>query len=266
MANGSIVNLPTGEQIFLGVDGIHLFNGISAPLIQSPINQEIRDGLNQAKAHKAWGVLVIEQDEAWIGVPMGDQTSGETVYKYNYLTGVCYKDTRTGINTAWRASTSSGLTIDDMSSAMDTYSDRFDTGELGSLAGDIHFGSTAGLVTVQSLTSNSDNGNSIPCVWAGKDFISQDIGRMERWLELHLEARGSGTLTCEYSLDGGDTWYEFSNSPLTLSGSFPADSSPQVLYCDVISTKFRPRFRNNTTTDTIEIKQFLVGFLNREQK
>lgn len=267
IANNSIVNLPTGEQIFLGVDGIHLFNGISAPLISSPINDEIRDGLNQAKAHKAWGVLVLEQDEAWIGVPIGGQVVGETVYKYNYKTGVCHKDSRETVNASWRASTSSGLTIDEMTAPIDSYiGDRFDAGQLGSLAGEIHFGTTTGLTTVQSISSNSDNGSAIECIWDSKDFTSQDIGRMERWLELHLEARGYGTMNVFYSTDEGVTWTEFFNSPITLDDAFPLDSAPLVLYCDVVASKFRVRFYNNTTTDVIEIKQFLPGYLNREMK
>lgn len=266
VANGSIINLPTGEQIFLGVDGIHLFNGISAPLIQSPVNDEIRDSLNQAKAHKAWGCLVIEEDEAWIGIPIGDQETGETVYRYNYRSGVLHKDLRPGINTAWRASTSSGLTIDEMTEPMDSYTDRFDAGQLGGLAGEIHFGSTTGYTTVQSISSNSDAGVAIPCEWQSKDFVSPDEGQMERWLELQVWARGYGTLTVEYSTDEGVTWTAMSGSPITLTDTFPSDSAPQILYFDVVSSLFRVRFINNTTSDVFEIKKFLLGYLNREAR
>jgi hypothetical protein len=262
VANGSIVNLPTGEQIFLGVDGIHLFNGISAPLIQSPVNDEIRDMLNQEAATKAWGCLVIEEDEAWIGTPIGDQETGETVYRYNYKTAVLYKDIRPSVNVAWRASTSAGLTIDEMTAPMDSYSDRFDAGQLGGLAGEIHFGHTDGYTTVQSLSSNSDAGDSIPCEWQSKDFVSQEEGRLERWLELQMWAKGYGTLTVEFSTDEGATWN--SAGTITLTDVFPLDSAPQMFYFDVVSSKFRLRFLNDTTTDTVEIKKFLLGYLNRE--
>jgi hypothetical protein len=47
IANDTIVNLPSGQQVFLAEDGIRLFNGVTAPLIESPINDEIRDGLNK---------------------------------------------------------------------------------------------------------------------------------------------------------------------------------------------------------------------------
>lgn len=266
IANASIVNIPTGEQVFLGYDGIHIFNGVTAPLIMSPINDEIRDFLNKEYAYRAWGLLVQDEDEVWIGVPIGDQEIGETVYKYNYKTGACYKDTRTGINIAWRASSSAGLTWDDFADGVtwDSITDRWDSGQLGALSGEIHFGDSSGYTTVQSISSNSDNGSAIDCSWASKDFENQEKGRLCRWQEIHNYIKGDGSVIVEYSTDEGVTWNEASGSPLTLSDAFPSDYSPQVCYLDEVSTKLRVRFRNNTTTDTFDIKQFYVGHINRE--
>ena len=266
IANGSIVNLPTGQQIFLGFDGIHIFNGITAPLVSTAINDEIRDGLNKEYAHKAWGVLVQEEDEVWIGVPIGGQTHGETVYKYNYVTGACYKDIRNNINCSWRASSTTGLTWDSFPNSVtwDDLSDRWDSGQLGAVSGEIHFGDISGRTYVQSVYSNSDDGTSIPCLWQSKEFENEEKGRMCRWSEIHVYARGSGTLIVEYSTDSGVTWNECSGSPLTLSTYFPSDDSPQVVYLDVVSSKLMVRFRNDTTTDVVEVKQFYVGYLNRE--
>ncbi len=266
VANGSIVNLPTGQQIFLAIDGLHLFNGVTAPLIQSPINDEIRDGLNKEYAYKAWGLLVQDEDEVWIGLPIGSQTRGETVYKYNYNTGVCYKDTRTNVNTAWTASTATGLTWDDFDNSVtwDDLSNRWNDGQLGGSAADIHFGLVTGYTYVQSVSSNGDGSSTIPCIWQSKIFENQEKGRMCRWSEVHLYAKGSGTLICEYSSDGGTTWNALSGSPVTLGTYFPADDSPQVLYLDVVSSQLQVRFRNDTATDVVEIKQFYAGYLNRE--
>ena len=46
VAEATIANIPSGEQIFLGTDGIHLFNGITAPLIDSPVQDELRETIN----------------------------------------------------------------------------------------------------------------------------------------------------------------------------------------------------------------------------
>ena len=50
VANNSIINLPTGEQIFLAKDGIRVFNGITAPLIKAPINEEIRNSFKRRES------------------------------------------------------------------------------------------------------------------------------------------------------------------------------------------------------------------------
>lgn len=266
VANKSIVNLPTGEQIFLGYDGLHLFNGVSAPIIVSPVNDEIRDNLNKEYAYKAWGVLVQEQDEVWIGIPIGNSQIGDTVYKYNYKTGVCYKDTRTNINCSWRASTAASLTWDDFEDEVtwDSLSQRWDSGQLGTLAGELHFGSSDGYVTIEEIGATADNDEAINCYWDSKDFENEEKGRMSRWLELQVFAKGSGTLKVEYSCDEGVTWNEAVGSPLTLSDVFPVDSSPQKVYFDAVSSRIRFRFSNNTATDDVGIKQFYVGYMNRE--
>jgi hypothetical protein len=81
IANHTICNLPTGEQIFLANDGIRIFNGVSAPLVNETVNEEIRDSLNQAYAFKSWSILVSEEDEVWIAIPIGSQTTPDTIYK-----------------------------------------------------------------------------------------------------------------------------------------------------------------------------------------
>lgn len=266
IANGSIVNCPTGEQVFLAYDGIHIFNGVTAPLIPSPVNREILENLNKGYAHKAWGMLVQEENEVWIGVPIGGQVIGETVYKYNYLTGYCYKDLRTGINCAWLASTSAGLNWDDFPDSVtwDDITDSWDSGQLGTLAAELHFGSNTGYTTIQSISANGDNNVSIPCIWSSKEFENEEKGRLSRWLEVHVYSRGSGELISEYSVDGGNTWDTFSGSPITLSGEFPSDDNPMVVYLDVVSSRLQIRFRNDTTTDVIDIKQFYCGYMPRE--
>ena len=124
-ANNSIVNLPTGEQLFLATDGLRIFNGSTAPLVDSPINDEIRDSLNADVRHKAWGILRRDLDEAWVGVPIGSQTSGETVYKFNYVKRVMYKDTRADANCAWQATQSNSITWDNAAGTWDSQTDRW---------------------------------------------------------------------------------------------------------------------------------------------
>lgn len=266
VANGSIVNLPTGEQIFLALDGLHVFNGAYAPLIESPINDEIREIINPPYASKAWGLLVPEEKEVWIGIPTGSETVGNIVYKFNYVTRVLYKDTRAHINCAWRATQTEELTWDEMDFPWDSVESRWDGSQLGEDAPLINFGSDDGYTYYQSFGVTGDDGEEIDAVWESKDYQDlEHIGRMLRWQEIRLWIRGSGTITVEYSTDEGETWTEVSGSPFTLTEAFPNDVNPMIGYFDVVSTKVRFRFRNNTSTDSIDVKQFMVGYLKREQ-
>lgn len=263
-ANGSIVNLPTGEQIFLANDGIRIFNGSTAPLVDSPINDEIRDGLNSNKKHKAWGLLVRELDEAWIGVPIGSQDVGETVYKFNYVTRVMYKDTRTNANCAWKAASSNSIAWDDAVGTWDEQLDRWNETSLSENTPLIHISDNAGQTLYINSLASSDNGTAINAFWETKDF-QDEAQRICRWEQMELWAKG-GSVTIEYSTDSGITWTEVSNSPVTLSDDFPDDSDPDILYFDVISSKIRFRFSNAETDEALAIKQFIVGYKLREYR
>lgn len=263
-ANGSIVNLPTGEQVFLATDGIRIFTGQLASLVDAPINDEIRDGLNFQYMHKAWGVLVKELDEVWIGVPIGDQTRGETVYKYNYRTRVMYKDTRTLCNTAWRSAQASFITWDAAVGTWDEQTDRWDDTALNTGAQLIYLGHTDGTTTYVNNLTSGDNTANIDAFWETKDFESIDK-KICRWQEIQLWAKG-GSVSVSYSTDSGETWADVFNSPYTLTDEFPLDSNPTMLYLDVLSSKIRLRFRNNTNDEALVIKQYVVGYKEREYR
>lgn len=264
VSNSSIVNLPDGTQMFLAEDGLCVFNGVSAPSIASKANDEIRDQLNLSAKHKAWGVFVPTEDEAWFGIPLGSETTPTTVYKYNYKTGVIHKDTYAEASAAWLATQSSGETWDDDDETWDSDTTRWDDGQQGDEAQKIHFGNTSGEVVIVDTTTNNDSGSAIEAVWESKDFELDDVGRLARWQEILVWARGSGSLHAEYSTDAGDTWTEYSSSPFTLSAAFPTDTSPLKGYIDVLSTKLRVRFRVDGVNESLAIKQFTLGYVPRE--
>jgi hypothetical protein len=265
IANHTIVNLPTGEQIYLADDGIRLFNGVSSPFVSSSVNDEIRDELNKSYAYKSWAVLVSEKDEVWIAVPLGSQTTPDTIYKYNYVTQKLYKDTRSGITAAWRAVTaSSSQTWDDIVGSWDAQTWRWNDAFVNESFTDIFLGSSAGLAYRVDNTSKNDGAGAINAIWTSKNYQADEIGQMCRWLECHLWAKGSGSLTVEYSADSGDNWYEMSGSPYTLTTDFPTDDSPSVFYFDTVSTKLMVRFRINATGSVLSIKQFKIGMKPRE--
>ncbi len=123
-AGATIQNLPSGEQIFLAADGIHVFNGITAPLIESPIQDELREGMNPEYLYKAQSVFVRELDEYWVCVAMGSDTEPQTVYKYNWRTAQVYKDERPNL-------TALGVFINTQEDAWDDDSESWDSDPLG---------------------------------------------------------------------------------------------------------------------------------------
>jgi len=264
IANNSIVNLPTGEQVFLAGDGIRVFNGITAPLIKSPINDEIRNSLNTEKAHKAYGIIVREKDEVWLGIPVGSSENGETIYKYNYKSGVLYKDYRDNASFIWRGSSTASKSWDDFADSVtwDNVGDlKWNDISFSTDSEQINIGLTTGFTDKVLSSVYSDNAVDFNSFWDSKDFqASQDT--IARWKRMEVWATG-GALNIFYSIDEGDNWVEISNSPLTLSSTMPQYDSPLNLWFDVIASKIRFRFQS-TDGNPISIKQFIIQYTARE--
>ena len=260
----TIQNLPTGEQIFLGRDGFHLFNGVSAPLINLSIMDELRESMNPEYLYKCWSTVIPSMDEYWCGIPIGSQTEAETVYKYNYRTGQIYKDVRTNTTAAGAytltTSTTWGEQVGDWASASGSWDDV----ALLKLFPPVLFGDSTGIVTRRdSVNNDGDNDIAISSYWISKDYECENAqkGSLGRWNKIMVWAKGS-TLQVDYSIDEGQTWVNITT--LALSVSYPTDTSPAIGYFDVISSKIRFRFSNNVAGETYYLKQFVIWYNLRE--
>jgi hypothetical protein len=266
VSNGSIQNLPGGYQCFLSRDGIRLFNGVSSDLIGSSINEELRDSMNPQQLKRATSILVQDIDEYWVGIPIGSDTEPQTVYKFNYKTGDVYKDSRNGLMVMALSRITDQESWDSDSESWDSDTTRWDSILDSELHKAVMFGDDDGVVTQRS-NINNDNGTAIDAYWDSKDFTILDldtsfpIGTMIRSTRMEVWAKGSG-VTAYYSTDEGTTWTTIGT--LTLSSSYPTDASPLFLYFDVISTRIRFRFRNNTAGQSFTLKQFWVNMSPRE--
>lgn len=259
----TIQTLPSGDQAFLALDGIRLFNGTTAPNIGDTVTDELRESINFSYVKRAWSIVVPELDEYWCGVPIGSSQMGDTVYKYNYKSGVVHKDLRTDAISAWRFSNSTIVTWDDVASAWDSYSPRWDETSSGTDTLVPIIGDTDGLTLYRDITVNNDNGVAIDGFSETKDFEGDQKGMFARFLQMEVWAKGN-TVTIEYSTDSGQTWN--GASTITLGSDYPDDSSPDIYYFDAVSTKIRFRFRNLTLSSTFSLKQFVIGYKNREAR
>lgn len=263
ICNNTIQNLVTGEQIFLAKDGIRVFTGTSASLIESPINDELREGMNPAYLDRCWSVIVPEEDEYWVGIAMGSETTPSTVYKFNYKTRQCYKDTRSAVCAAGKFQSTSEKRWNDITTSWDSNIDAWDSISLLAQHKTIIFGDTSGNVTKKDTSLNNDNGVAVSAYFSTKDFTADTPGQMARWVGMEVWAKGN-TVKVEYSIDDGVTWT--TATTLTLSSVYPADSAPLYVYHDVVATRIRYRFTNETAGETFYLKQAIINYRQREPR
>lgn len=267
IAHRTIKTLPTGEQFFLASDGFRLFNGNTAPLIESSITEDIRDSLNPENSYKSWAKVVRELDEIWCGVPMGSETEPTTIYKFNYVTRQMHVDNRESITAIGEyANTEGQPNWDSLTTSWDGWVGTWDNKRLLSLNPIICFGDSSGVTTRETIGS-SDNGIAISATWDAKDITADDFGldpgMLMEFQEAHIWARGSGTLAIYVSFDGGGMWTLAGN--ITLTSDYPADTAPQVVYFDQLSARCRIRLSHNGLDQTVQFKQYALMGVPREE-
>lgn len=268
VSGATIQNIPSGEQIFLASDGIHLFNGITAPLIDSPIQDELREEMNPEFLNRAQSVFVEELDEYWVSVPIGSSEEPDTVYKYNWRTQQIFKDTRANLTAMTTYINTADLTWDDLASAWDSSSDRWNSNSLATLNPVVAFGDSSGVTTRRNTSLSNDVAAAISGNWDTKDFTATDFGLpdmdvMMRWMGLEVWAKGAA-MSVYYSLDGGTSWTLAKT--LTLDSDYPDDDAPINVYFDVVKSRIRFRFENATAGETFTLLKYQIEAVKREAR
>ena len=266
VAEATIQNLPSGEQIFLAADGIHLFNGMTAPLINSPIQDELREEMNPLYLYKAQSIFVRELDEYWVNVPTGDSEEPSTIYKYNWRTEQIYKDTKTSLVSMGVFLNTSEATWDDKTESWDSDTTRWNSVSNLSLNPVPIFGSSAGVSSKRNSNLHDDVTVAVESKTDTKAFTAQDVGiedidKMMRWKGLLVWAKGS-SVKVYYSIDDGSTW-SFAQT-LTLGADYPTDGSPLPVYFDTVSSSIKFRFLNDTSEGSFSLKKYQIKGTPRE--
>jgi hypothetical protein len=265
-AGATIQNIPSGEQIFLAEDGIHLFNGITAPLIDSPVQDELRESLNPLYLYKAQSIFVRETDEYWVCVATGSDVEPQTVYRYNWRTKQVYKDTRSSLTALGLFLNTQEDTWADRTMSWDDDSSRWDSITNLSLNPVAIFGDSSGTSTKRTANSNDDNGVAVDAYLQTKDFTALDLGskdsdRIVRWKGMEIWAKGSA-VKISYSTDGGTTWS--AETTITLTSDYPGDDAPLNYWFDVVNSRIRFRLRNNVSEQSFTPKKYVVEGSLRE--
>lgn len=268
VAEATIANIPSGEQIFLGTDGIHLFNGITAPLIDSPIQDELRETINPAVVNRSNALYVNELDEYWVAVPIGSDTEPSTIYKYNWRTRQVYRDDRPNNTAMSLYLNTTSVTWDSAVGTWDSQVKRWDSNDALSLNKVIVFGNSSGDTYKRESGATADGTSSINSLWETKEFTAvdfglQDIDTIMRWKGFELWASGN-SMDLQYSIDSGESWV--SVQTITLNSYYPTDSEPLSIYFDVVSSSIRFRFLNSSSNHVFSIKKYQVHATPREAR
>lgn len=268
VAEATIQNIPSGEQVFLGSDGIHLFNGITAPLIDSPIQDELRESINPGAVKRSNSVYVDDLDEYWLAVPIGSDTDPSTIYKYNWRTRQIYKDSRPNCTAMSLYLNTTALTWDAAVGTWDSQVGRWDSTEALSLNKVVLFGDSSGVTSRRWSGATLDVSTAIDSLWETKDFTAGDFGipdidKIMRWKGLEVWALGN-SVTVSYSIDWGAVWT--TAKVLTLTSDYPSDDAPLNVFFDVVSSNIRFRFSNLTAGETFTLKKYQIEATPREAR
>jgi hypothetical protein len=264
----TIQELPTGEQIFLAVDGIRIFNGATAPRIDAPVNDEIREQMNPQYFSKCWSVLRPDLDEYWVAVAIGSQTEPDTIYKYNWFTRQVYKDERLNISAINTYIDSNAVTIDELVGTIDSQTWRLDSVYMNSLNSRLILGGSGGVTSREDISVSNDIGIAIDGYLETKDFTALDYGIQEygtlmRWKGIELWFKGD-SVDFAYSTDSGRSW--ISAETIELDSNYTGDDAPLWAWFDVVSSQIRFRWRNNTAGEGFTVKKYAIHAVKRGKR
>jgi len=94
--------------------------------------------------------------------------------------------------------------------------------------------------------------NDIDPLTKNKYELTDYMDNMTRWEKLKVEAKGNGSLICQFSTDGGSNYTDFDESPITLT----TDWKMHQLDVDRCAERFSVRF-SNTGTNEIPMLRYL---------
>jgi hypothetical protein len=98
--------------------------------------------------------------------------------------------------------------------------------------------------------------NDVDPLVKNKYDASMYMDDQNRWLTTKVEVKGAGSLTMQYSVDGGASFINFPESPLTMN----ADWTMHELDVDISSERFMVRASNSATNEAAHIRYMKVEF------
>lgn len=247
---GNTIESLGDEIIFLGWDDVYVFNGIDYEPIGTPIQRQLFAKLNPEEMNRCFGVVIEEQKEYWLFVPLPGSTYPDMAWCFNYNLNKWTKHTFNDYITMYGYyELEKVLTIGDLTGTIGEQSWRIGDRTTLKAAPINLFGDKDGYIYQYDRMTNNEDGEAIDAWFSTKDFNPTQLMQRFRTLRLDTYYTGQG-LDISYSTDKGKSW--------TAIGTLPASKNletPQRLYLRLDSLMCRLKFRNANSGEYFEFSR-----------
>ena len=204
---------------YLGKDDVYYFDGTNANRVAvDRVRDEIFDVVDQNRLHLCYAQIYPYHDEYWLWIIKPGETYPTTAYIYKVSMQAWYRFVFAETPAMGLYHTKSGRVIDDLVGTIDEQHWRLDQGVLEGSSESPLISTANGDVYVMDERIGTDynrigsdgtytKGQDIPWIIETRDFIGEELTKMDRSSRLHYEYSGFPH-TIEHSRDYGGNWYK----------------------------------------------------------
>jgi hypothetical protein len=248
------------RHIFLGWDDVYIYKGgTDVQSIGDKVSRELFDLINPTYIHRSFVVYLDEQYEVRIYFPLIGSTTPNCYFTYSLSNGSWSRGSRSYMAFGAYKRITGADTWDTIGTATTTWDEltiRWNDVSLEELSPLNIYGDADGVLYQDNETVLNLAGVAIDSWWDTKDFVVGDGYRRQttNWMSLGFEATGDA-ITVYYSTDLGENW--------SVGVEFTLTDEWKVYRYDlnVNAPQIRFRFENDALSETFELRQIEVGYV-----
>ncbi len=270
VANDNVHYIATLDNVY------EYYGGRDIREIGTAIKADYVNDLNKAAAGTIFCQYVKNDDELRVYIPTGTSTLPDTCYICKIKDNYAWYRNSLPYTAAGETNRVGNLTIGQLVGNIGAQNWKFgdlvnnagariylladQTGRIVKMDKTVYSVSIGGTATAQSFVWDSKDFSSVndvdPLV-RDRLNISSYMDNDTRWQTQKIELKGQGTCSVSYSIDGGNSFTEFPESPITLTPNWEIYS----LDVDITSNRYMFRIANNTINDVVHLRYGKVQFV-----
>jgi hypothetical protein len=263
---------------FIGRDNVYMYNGgRDLRSIGDSIKAQYIMDISKSSIGNAFVDYVKEDDELRVYIPTGTSTMPDTCYvckvKENYA---WYKENRPYVAKGKVTNSPSGVTIGELLGDIGAQNWKFgdymvgvganltlltdQSGRITKMDKTVYSLSSTGTQVAQTFifdTKDISSINDVDPMVRNRYNMSTYMDNKSRWYEIKVEAKGSGSLYVDYSVDAGQTWTSCNPGYATLTPEW----NMYIFECDHASPRFMVRTRNSGLNEVVHVRYIKVNFI-----